>query len=115
MLGHHALPPTRTRTRLGAGPFFEDPDPDPDPKKKIVRTRTRPGPGVLLPRLATLRSEVKIERNDEAYTKAFILRFILIVLNSKKIIIRYMGCFKTYFCDTIMTKILAHAILLIEH
>ena len=76
--------------RLGAGPFFEDPDPDPDPdpKKKIVRTRTRPGPGpgpgVLLPRLATLRSEVKIERNDEAYTKAFILRFILIVLNSKK-------------------------------
>ena len=75
-------------SRLGAGPFFEDPDPDPDPKKKIVRTRTRPGPGpgpgVLLPRLATLRSEVKIERNDEAYTKAFILRFILIVLNSKK-------------------------------
>ena len=74
------------QSRLGAGPFFEDPDPD--PKKKIVRTRTRPGPGpgpgVLLPRLATLRSEVKIERNDEAYTKAFILRFILIVLNSKK-------------------------------
>ena len=70
--------------RLGVGPFFEDPDPD--PKKKIVRTRTQPGPGpgVLLPRLAKLRSEVKIERNDEAYTKAFILRFILIVLNSKK-------------------------------
>ena len=80
--------PRRDSTRLGAGPFFEDPDPDPDPKKKIVRTRTRPGPGpgpgVLLPRLATLRSEVKIERNDEAYTKAFILRFILIVLNSPK-------------------------------
>ena len=79
---------TQLPTRLGAGPFFEDPDPDPDPKKKIVRTRTRPGPGpgpgVLLPRLATLRSEVKIERNDEAYTKAFILRFILIILNRKK-------------------------------
>ena len=26
-----------------------------------------------------------------------------------------MGFFKTYFCDTIMTKVLAHAILLIEH